>query len=49
MKFIFKFRFILKPIYKLFKILSDLPFKLMSYFGLHLGSKIIFVAEKPNT
>ena len=46
MKFIFKFRSIIKPIYKAGKIISNIPLRLLSMAKIYIGSKIIFIAEK---
>jgi len=48
-KLVFKFRGFLKPIYRVINKIANLPFYFMSYLGLHFGSKIIFMAEKPKS
>lgn len=47
-KFIFKLRRYIKPFYKLFKKLSNIPLHIISKFKINIGSKIILFAEKPS-
>tara|TARA_Y100001936_G_C16075399_1_gene673675 strand:- start:406 stop:1338 length:933 start_codon:yes stop_codon:yes gene_type:complete len=46
MKYIFKFRSIIKPIYKLVKSLINIPLIVLSKLKINIGSKIILIAEK---
>ena len=46
MKNLFKFRLIIKPIYKLIKYLTNIPIRTLSNLKINIGSKIILIAEK---
>jgi len=46
MKYIFKFRAVIKPIYKIGKSIANAPLKILSKLKINLGSKIILIAEK---
>jgi len=43
----YKFRRQLKPMYKFIKTFTNLPLRMLSLLGIHIGSKSILIAEKP--
>ena len=44
---VLKFRKQLKPVFRIIKFLINIPLKILSFFGIYIGSKSILLAEKP--